>query len=147
MSNLYGIFAVLAWPLASPGQFLTFFAVFFSIIYHVIEVRKHGMPGIKPFANGSQHQHEICINLDRIAAGSLGCYLTFLIWNSSQWSLFFLGAIAISFNLLSELFRWHEPLKEFFSLSAEEVTWWYVIWHSLWHIAAFHVTWMIALTH
>jgi hypothetical protein len=139
-SNLYGLIAASAWRAGSLGQVLTLFAVLFSIIYHSIETRKHDMPGIRPFATGSEHQHKICLNLDRTAALSLGLYLTYVVLCSGQWSVLLEGFLAISLNALSELFRW----TSLGNLSTRQKTWWYVVFHSLWHIAAFHMSWILA---
>lgn len=139
-SNLYGLIAAAAWPTCSLGQALTVIAVLFSGIYHTIETKKHDMPGIWPFATGTEHQHNICLNLDRAAALGLGLYLTYVVVCSSQWNLLFEGFLAISLNALSELFR----CTSLGNLSARQKTWWYVVFHSMWHIAAFHMSWILA---
>lgn len=139
LSNLNGIFAVAAWPNGSVGQILTLLAMTFSIVYHAIETKKHCMPGIKPFATGTQFQHHLCINLDRIAAGSLAFYLTYLVLSDGHWDVLVKGCLAISLNLISEIFRFFpSPFNAWMTKS------WYVLWHSLWHLAAFHLSWTIA---
>jgi len=137
-SNLYAVRALCVLPMHTCGWYLTSVAMSLSIAYHLCETRKHHMPGaVRVGIEG------LLLNLDRLGAMALtGWFLTRAITNA-QWLLLAYGSGALALNALSEVLRWfkvdqHAPIGL--------VRCWYIVWHSAWHVAAFHLVYLVAHT-
>jgi len=130
-SNLYGIRAILSCP-SKWGKLICLSSVLASILYHVVEHHKHGMIG---WGSGTHLEHQICINIDRMMAVILGLYMI----RGASIKLIIQGCGPLILLGLSELpwiFKIFGPYYEHF---------WYIWWHSLWHIGIFHVVYLLAL--
>ena len=140
-SNLYALRAVAAWPLGSAPQLLTLGAMAASIAYHLIERRKHHMPGAVPFADGTLQQHQRFLNLDRASAATLGIYVAALAWRQRRYDLLATGGAALLLNALSEACRL-VGVDAYVSAPLQRC--WYMLWHCSWHVAAFHLVYALA---
>lgn len=140
LSNVYGVRALAAWPRGSTGQLLTASAMAASMLYHAVEQRKHSMPAL--LGSGSLLQHRVCINLDRAAALGLGL---FLCAQPQSRRLALQGAAALAVCAASELFHWLPQLKGRLHIKGPAERQWYVAAHSLWHLAAFHLVYLVAV--
>lgn len=126
-TNLYGVRALYV-----AEEWIHFNSVLLCILasmtYHLIEYRKHGMPGIGYATSTSAH--EFFLNLDRIVA----IWTFFIFVDYSMISdhhirrYVYFGALM---QYLSErVYRWKEDKTK------------YIICHALWHLAAYHVLYL-----
>ncbi len=125
-SNLYALRAVaLSFP--SLQAWCILFAAVCSTAYHLIERHKHQMPGAS--FGRSVRAHLWLINLDRVAAviAAVVC-MPYLLQDVPLLTvLVALGSITASEQLAD---RTNDPV------------WVHTIWHSLWHIAVFHLAYI-----
>jgi hypothetical protein len=150
-SNVYALRAIAAWPLGSVGQWLCVAAALASTAYHLIECKKHHMPGVPGLADYSWTQHYRLLNLDRAAAAALGLYLAAVAWRAQRVGLIAPACAALAANALSELFRYVQITDGLCTNDAvgPRVSWrlqraWYMCWHCAWHVAAFHLAYVLA---
>lgn len=131
LSNAHALLGFWTFRRAPLASSLLLIAGFASALYHSVEQQKHSMSGLW----GGPHHHTACLLFDRVAALSLGGYLLFYIPRTP--SALGLGCSALIFCALSEL-----PWK--FQLFRDPVFErnWYFCWHLLWHLSAFHFTFL-----
>lgn len=107
-----------------------------SIIYHMIECKKHNMPGIRYFR--SNFYHNLFINIDRFfAVGSvIVCYIP-KVFNYPYLILIGLLSIFIS-EILSRFIKSKNILSE------KNI---HVISHSIWHIVVFELVRLLSINY
>lgn len=124
-SNLYAVVPI--YVAANRGQpfyaGVLCMAMGFSLLYHMIEHHKHGMTGL---GSGTLEEHDVCINLDRFWAV---CAVMTGLWMQQDIYTF----------LYDHMFPIAVGLQLLFTSERTTNKRVYILTHSLWHIAAFHM--------
>ncbi len=136
-SNLYALRTVNALPLFSPGSVLTLLAMLASMLYHGVERHRHGMPGL--FGSGTLREQCLCINIDRACAALLCAWLLIVAREPAH---FYLAAPALMLLALSE--APHFAPRAFAKFGKTRARHFYMTFHIAWHLAAFHLTYLVA---
>jgi hypothetical protein len=98
-------------------RILTLLALVSSTVYHLAEVKSRlpGLPYLRKHAS-------LLIQLDRLFAFILMVNTVLrMYYNGINWLVMAIGLAGVSFAMVSE----------------RRIGWWFVLWHSLWHNAAF----------
>jgi hypothetical protein len=141
-SNCYALRALLAWPSFSMGHLLTSFAMAASLMYHLVERHKHNMPGL--VGDGSVIEHNVYLNLDRVAALALAIHLINTVTSEAFECLAPFAALSLTLCAASELSHWWPSLLIGRGIGIKTERRWYVVTHSLWHLCAFHLVYLVA---
>lgn len=102
-------------------------AMICSFLYHMIEHHKHDMSG---WGSQSIEEHRVCINLDRLTALT-SCIIGLCI--CAEPSRFFQENQLLIFGALFLLFVSEKLVGRTL----------YIITHSMWHICAFHIAYLL----
>jgi hypothetical protein len=127
LTNLYGFRAYFYCSKFEQSVLLS--AMISSIIYHLIEHHKHGMPGISFF--NSVDSHIIFLNIDRLYA--VICFLTFFEVNMlNDQNLVICFGTGLFMMFLSEMI-----------FKTPKYKYAYMITHCMWHFLAFHTIYLL----
>lgn len=135
ITNLYGLRAI--WNTSLTTRYFVGTAIISSMIYHSVEQEKHSMSGLW----GTCREHHICVWIDRFFAVALGiiCLCSLDLYRILSWGIPALCTLGLSEVpwILHKYFqvRW---IGKYLWLEH----YWYVFWHSLWHILAFHAVFL-----
>lgn len=141
LSNLYGLFSLIQFYKNREylNLFLVTCAMVSSILYHLAESKKHNMAGIyllKPY-------EKILLNLDRFFAT-----MAIIVFTTKYWIIIFNYSPIIQiipfglFCLILSEFPNYIPVT-IFSKPISKII--FIISHSIWHIYAFHVAYLLSI--
>ncbi|QKF94464.1 hypothetical protein QKU48_gp1006 [Fadolivirus algeromassiliense] len=157
-TNFYGIYGVYTYYNNNQyiESFIIFCAIWFSILYHLVEKNKHNMPGIGIFTDNTSQMY--LLNLDRISAicASIVTVKQIYINCIPITSLLIIGMIGVVGELVPEIVSglyssgkhnslipeyivtYTNPQKYKINKHIEHMI--YVIGHCIWHLSMFHIS-------
>jgi hypothetical protein len=134
LSNFYALRAINLTNFGTPLNLLIIFSMETSFMYHIVEKSKHYM---NPKLIVSSKTEKLLHNADRLGAIGLIWYSVVQIKQYSMYHLVPYGLGALVVLILSDIdYFIHIPVSPKYHWIAR---WWFVIWHSLWHICAFEL--------
>ena len=106
-----------------------------SCMYHLIETKKHNMPGVSKYFDDN-YWHHLFINFDRFfAVGSVILHLNSLIFNHT--GLIFLALISVFMSEYASKY-----IYKHINISEKNI---HVFFHSIWHLTVFELARLMSL--